>query len=197
MPRLLYPTNSLAHLGTTMSCNTSTICLTNRRFKVHATTAGFNRGSLVRNMGCTRRRNMGMRIAYGAVPRGSRVPHLPSFLEFLGGVNISTVVSTSLNAVVVIGGCTPSISLRVSMRSNVYGCRATGRFCGLNTGHVILTHRLALGRVGRVQRGAPGSLRVRVFTRNTVYISCSSHYLLSDCVANESTGHNSYTRPYH
>lgn len=196
-PRVLSPTNSVSYLGSTLGFNTSTIFLTKGVFKVHSTPRGFSGSRLGGTYSLTRTGNTEVRIAYGALPHGGRVPRLRRFVRGTRTYKISTFVVTSLNIFRTTGGCTPGIRHRVSARTKMAGCTTTGILCGVNTSEIILTERVPLSRVTRVHTGIPGRLRVRYFMRNTVYISFSNEYLVSDCVANESTGRNSYTRPYH
>lgn len=195
--RLLSPTNSFGELHLTTGFNTSTICYTNDVFNVHAGPSGLGNGRLGRTIRLIRNRGGGVCVAYGALPEGSRVPFLPSFLGCTRSVNISTFVVTSVKILTTTGGCTPGISIRVSARTNVMGCTSTGTFCSVNTAQVIATHRLSLSRVGAVHSGYGPGLRVRTFIRNTVYVDFDNEYALSGCLANESTGEKSYTRPYH
>lgn len=196
-PRILSPTNGLENLGATISCNTSTICYNNGTFNVQSTPGGLDLRSFRRKSHCTRRHNTHICIAYGILPHGGRVRTVHRCINRLGSANISTLVISSVNIVVVTHRITPGLRLRMSARTNIAGCRTTGTFCRLNTHHIILTHRVSLRTIHSVHTGVPSSLSVRYFIRNTVYVTFSNHYLFSGCLANHSNGRNRYTRPYH
>lgn len=94
--RLLTPTGGLRYNVTTVSRNTSTICVNTPHFKTHTTTTGSLR-SVGGLYSCTRRFHTGIRMAIGAVVCRGRVRSALGVVTRLSHVKISTLLLRSVN----------------------------------------------------------------------------------------------------
>lgn len=196
--------NSHRSLTTTVRTNTSSVCFNVRGLGVHThSTGAFAVSSLQRVTQAYSRRNVGDCLAIGAVVCSRSVPLVHAVMSTTGTTNVSTIVTTSITIV----DCTQRVKrrMRLDARLGVDGIR-TLHFCTRFTSIIILTHRLGLRRITRVcqrvhRRGVynPDKRRVhvRVFYRNTLYVTIDKGYCLSLRRVGRSTGHNTYVRMYH
>ncbi len=187
-----------------MRTNTSSICFNVRQLGVHSHSSdGFAARSLRHVIRLYHRGNIGACLAVGAVVCGRSLRLVHRVISGTGATEISTVVTTSITIV----RCTVrrNIRIRLDARLGVSGIR-TLHFCTRFTSIIILTHRLGVRRITRVRhtvisRGVHNHgnrlVHVRVFYRNTLYVTMSNGYCLSLRRLGTSTGHNTYVRIYH
>lgn len=201
---MVTPINSHRSLTTTVRKNTSSVCFNVTGLGVHThSTGAFAVSSLHRVTQAYSRRKVGDCLAMGAVVCSGSLRLVHAVISTTGRTNVSTIVTTSITIV----DCTHQVKrrIRLSARLGVSGVR-TLEFCTRFTSIMILTHRLGLRRITRVchrvmRRGVynPSNRRVhvRVFYRNTLYVTISNGYCLSLRRVGDSTGHNTYVRIYH
>lgn len=202
--RVVTPMNSHRSLTTTVRTNTSSVCFNVRGLGVHThSTGAFAVSSLQRVTHAYSRRKVGDCLAIGAVVCSGSVPLVRAVISTTGRTKVSTIVTTSITIV----SCTHQVKrrIRLSARLGVSGTRTLG-FCTQFTSMIMLTHRLGLRRMTRVCQRVrrrrvynPDNrrLHVRVFYRNTLYVTISNGYCLSLRRVGRSTGQNTYVRIYH
>lgn len=202
--RIVTPINSHRSLTTTVRTNTSSMCFKVNGLGVHSRSTGrFAVSSLHRVTTAYGRRNVGACLAIGAIVCSGSVPAVGRVVSTTGRTNVSTIVTDSITIVDCYGRMKRRI--RLSARLGVSGARTLG-FCTHFTSISILTHRLGVSRIGRVRRRVRGRgvynpvngrVHVRVFYRNTLYVTMSNGYCVDLTGTGHSTGHNRYIRVYH
>lgn len=201
---MVTPINSHRSLTTTVRTKTSSVCFNVRGLGVHThSTGAFAVRSLHRVTQAYSRRKVGDCLAIGAVVCSGSVRLVHAVISTTGRTNVSTIVTTSITIVDCTGGV--KRRMRLSARLGVSGTRTLG-FCTRFTSMIILTHRLGLRRITRVCQRVrrrrvynPDNrlVHVRVFYRNTLYVTISNGYCLSLRRVGRSTGQKTYVRVYH
>ncbi len=201
--RVVTPIKSPRSLTTTVGTNTSSVCFKVRGLGVQTrSTDAFAVSGLGRVTRAYGRRNVGDCLAIGAVVCKRSLPLVHAVVSTTRRTKVSTIVTSSMTTVV----CYQRIKrrMRLSARLGVDGTRTLG-FCTRFTSIIMLTHRLGVGRITsvchrvrrrRVYNPTNRPIHVRVFYRNTLYVTMDNGYCLDLSGAKHSTGQKTYVRVY-